>query len=178
MLPWRDMIEVPANYFGKGENYILPDEGEEQADFARRFDEYVVAHPEDPAGEQALRLYEENLASAKSIKQAVNEGIESFKPTPKSALAPILSPVVSSSFVVPRPMQPKRDIEKELKEQHILPLVTEVQPSTKEEDDEWTQIKLRIPVKYHKLLTDYATFKRRRPRDIVMKWIMQNCHLE
>lgn len=49
--------EVPANYFGKGDDYILPDTISVVQEFERRWKEYEVEHPDDPTGELALAKF-------------------------------------------------------------------------------------------------------------------------
>lgn len=52
-------LKCPANYFGKGENYILPDNPEEIRDFERQFKDWEAKHPDDPTGEMALKNHKE-----------------------------------------------------------------------------------------------------------------------
>ena len=49
--------ECPANYFGKGENYVLPEDIEVVREFEQRFSEWVTAHPNDPTGEITLAAW-------------------------------------------------------------------------------------------------------------------------
>lgn len=51
------MIECPANYFGRGEDYILPDDPDVVREFERKFEEWVNTHPDDPTGEQTLKAH-------------------------------------------------------------------------------------------------------------------------
>ncbi len=56
-------IACPANYFGKGANYILPDNEEEVRAFEQLFDKWVTDHPDDPTGELALATEKKNNKS-------------------------------------------------------------------------------------------------------------------
>ena len=44
----------PADYFGKGPEFLLPDDPQVLREFEMRFQEYELAHPNDPTGEIAL----------------------------------------------------------------------------------------------------------------------------
>jgi len=44
----------PANYFGRGEDFCLPEDHAIVREYERRFQEYEAAHPEDPMGEKLL----------------------------------------------------------------------------------------------------------------------------
>lgn len=59
-------LECPANYFGKGEDYLLSDDPKELAEFNRRFEEWERAHPEDPSGDIALA--HDKIASSSSVE--------------------------------------------------------------------------------------------------------------
>jgi hypothetical protein len=63
-------LECPANYFGKGENYILPDDAETVREFERRFQEWERQHPEDPTGELALAKWKEDHFEAPAPSRA------------------------------------------------------------------------------------------------------------
>jgi hypothetical protein len=116
-------LEVPANYFGRGENYILKDDPEELRWFEERFKEWESAHPEDPTGEIALQ--EEKRKP-------------SYQPNPTKTTI------------------------------------------TRHDDDDFldsTKLRLELPTTHIEKLKNFAKFKRRRPRDIVMAWIDQYCKL-
>lgn len=49
--------EVPSNYFGKGDNYILPDDVDEVRKFEDRWKKYEAENPDDPTGELALAKF-------------------------------------------------------------------------------------------------------------------------
>lgn len=153
------MIEVPANYFGKGELYILKEDSDEMAEFVRRFDLYAEAHPNDPTGEEALRLH---LAATKNPVSVYLQPIPA--PPPPEAL-PFVE--LQDYRKTPPPVHPPIDP----KEKEIIPQtpfnITE----------EWEELKLKIPIGYYNNLKNYAKWKRRRPRDVVMKWIRDYCHL-
>jgi len=74
------MIEVPANYFGKGENYNLPDDAETIREFERRFTEWEKAHPDDPTGDIALAAYKKPLPTALVTTKSTSDSA----PTPVS----------------------------------------------------------------------------------------------
>lgn len=61
----------PANYFGKGEEFILPDDPVILKEFDARFNEYEIAHPEDPTGDKAL----EHAKSQPPIKSKLDKGV-------------------------------------------------------------------------------------------------------
>ena len=61
-------LECPANYFGKGKNYLLPDDAETIREFERRFQEWEQAHPEDPTGELALAKWESEVGPINKSK--------------------------------------------------------------------------------------------------------------
>lgn len=112
-------IECPANYFGKGEDYNLPDDVNVIAEYERKWKEWEAAHPEDPTGEIAL-------ADAKK----------------KGNLS---TPTITS---------PNEEVK------------------VKTEDDiDCAELQLLMPVRHIQLLKNYAKFRRRRPRDIIMGWI-------
>lgn len=50
------MVEpkCPANYFGRGENFNLPDDKEFLHQYELEWQEWERAHPDDPGGEKAL----------------------------------------------------------------------------------------------------------------------------
>lgn len=123
------MLEVPANYFGKGENYNLPDDPEIIREFERRFQEWEAAHPEDPSGELALALAKKHNEPAKKINPPTSTGNRPAK------------------------------------------------EESAEEGIDWAELELTLPPDHITLLKNYAKFKRRRPRDIVMGWISQFCKL-
>lgn len=51
------MIQCPANYFGEGEDYSLPDDPSILQEFSKKFEEWERNHPDDPTGEKALASY-------------------------------------------------------------------------------------------------------------------------
>ncbi len=132
------ILECPANYFGKGEEYTLPEDPDVIREFERRFQEWELAHPDDPLGELAL-------ARAK----------QHHEPTKKTTPPPVNQP---HQQINPQPLP-----------QSSLPL-TDV-------GDDMIELELTLPADYVKLLKNYAKFKRRRPRDIIMSWIQQFCRL-
>lgn len=122
------MLECPANYFGKGEDYVLPENADELRTFEHRFAQWEREHPEDPDGSIAL-------AHAKLNAQ----------PTEEKNVSPSVGP---SEVFIPRAVM-----------------------------DESQKLKLELPLAYIEKLKKYASFKRRRPRDIIMAWIDANCKL-
>jgi hypothetical protein len=64
-------LECPANYFGKGKDYILqPDFAEE---FDRRWKIWEKENPEDPTGEKALAFYESSQSTERK-EETANQG--------------------------------------------------------------------------------------------------------
>lgn len=59
-------LECPANYFGKGKDYILPDDPDTVAEFERRWREWEAEHPSDPTGDTALAQWEAEHGGTKS----------------------------------------------------------------------------------------------------------------
>lgn len=114
--------KCPANYFGKGVDYQLPDDREAVAEYERLWREWETTHPNDPTGEIALKSWESN-----------NGGT-------KVALA---SPPVA--------------------------IVEGAQSS------ETSKLKLEIPDHVIKQLKNFASFKRKRPRDVIIELIQRNC---
>lgn len=47
-------LSCPANYFGRGEDFLLPDDAEFLLEFNRQYEEWEREHPDDPTGEHAL----------------------------------------------------------------------------------------------------------------------------
>lgn len=115
------MIQVPINYFGKGEDYSLPDDPNIIREFEAKWKEWDSLHPDDPMGEKALAEYK---AKNKNTPEAYR-GKE----------------------------------------------------ATIQEDasDESNRLKLELPVIVIQRLKDYAKYKRKRPRDIIMMWILEKC---
>lgn len=74
---------VPANYFGKGEDFILSDDKpNEIKEFDDKYKEWAEAHPEDPTGEIALAEFrkrnritpEEEITSSSSSVEPEFQG--------------------------------------------------------------------------------------------------------
>lgn len=127
------MLKCPANYFGKGEDYILPEDRDVIREYERQFQEWESTHPDDPTGEIAL-------AHAKSLG----------------------SPTV----------------EKAIPQQQRVRVSEDSEPVQIEEDSQdMAELELTLPPNEIRLLKNYARFKRKRPRDIVMAWIQQFCKL-
>jgi hypothetical protein len=124
-------LECPANYFGKGKNYTLPDDAEVVREFERRFQEWEREHPEDPTGDLALAKWE----------------AEHSEETPRARVPAALREPTG---------------EKE-------PVVSD--------DEDWKELEMILPVRHIEKLKKYASYKRRRPRDIVMLWIETYCKL-
>lgn len=51
------LLSCPCTYFGKGSNYILPDDPETIREFEAKWKEWETEHPDDPTGEKALAEY-------------------------------------------------------------------------------------------------------------------------
>lgn len=155
------MIEVPANYFGKGEMYFMQEDSEEMQEFIRKFDEYVVNHPDDPTGEQALADYNEKCRKERlfvSPRAALQKPASSFVEGDPDVY--VQGPI---PYRIPHPR---------------LEALEKVSISVDADGDEvWKEIKLIIPEGYYVMLKNYAAVKRRRPRDVVMKWINEHCKL-
>jgi hypothetical protein len=120
------MLEVPANYFGKGRDYNLSDDPKELQEFERKFKEWEAAHPDDPVGEKALSEYESTRGTSKVKIQS--------RP--------------SVSF-------------------------TDDDEDDDDNDDSSNKIRLELPSVLIMQLKRYARFHRKRPRDIVMMWIIK-----
>lgn len=76
----RQMItqppEVPANYFGRGRDFILPDDTTVVAEITEKWTKYEQDHPDDPMGENILKKWEEDanrlctVEATKNLQQA------------------------------------------------------------------------------------------------------------
>lgn len=92
------MIEpkVPINYFGRGENYALPDNFAVIKDFEEKFREWEREHPDDPTGEITLQAWRDSHA-----KPAILE-VPKIIPLPEKqeSIATILPPVVTETPVI------------------------------------------------------------------------------
>jgi hypothetical protein len=69
-------LECPANYFGKGKDYCLPDDAAAVHEFERRFAEWESAHPDDPTGELALAKWEQDHANSLASKPLQRTRVE------------------------------------------------------------------------------------------------------
>lgn len=126
----------PANYFGKGEGWELPDDPKIVEEFTKRFLEWEAAHPEDPTGDLALAAF----------------NIRHPAPTEK--------------------VKGKRDVEGQL---IVGPTLTIIQGPVDEPNE--CNLRLQLPASKLQTLKNYAHYKRRRPRDIIIDWINKNCKL-
>lgn len=117
----------PINYFGKGENYALPDNKEACAEYERQWKEWEAEHPEDPTGEATLQAWKDQT------------GKES---------------------------QPLRKV-KSMSMEFDGPFSSE----------EICNVRLQLPEQEAKMLKKYASFKRKRPRDIIVALIQTYCKL-
>ncbi len=82
-------LECPANYFGKGEDYLLPDDPKVLGEFERKFKEWEDSHPEDPTGDIALA--HDKIASSSSVENRSNGAIsteEKKNPLPLTITEP------------------------------------------------------------------------------------------
>ena len=150
---------TPANYFGKGENYVLPESLDAVREFEQQFDAWVTANPNDPTGEKAIESYKAHLAATK------NKVTHPFATPPADVLLP--------SVVAPPPV----DIEKLVEAKVESVMQAQAPTPTLELSGDTDQLKLQLPVELIDKLKDFAKAKRRRPRDIVITWILENCHL-
>lgn len=124
-------LKCPANYFGKGENYLLPDDAETVREFERQFQEWEQAHPEDPTGELALAKWKS----------------EHGEDTPRPRIPAALREPTGEKI------------------------------PTVDEEEEWKEIEMVIPVRYIEKFKNYCRLQRRRPRDVFMLWIERLCKL-
>lgn len=137
------MVECPANYFGKGENYVLPDNADAIREFERRFQEWEVEHPEDPTGDLALAKW-----------KAENTGKPPAVSAPSKPKGAVNLPHITTE-----------------KETHLAPMPTIPVMPVIPDDAEWVELELTLPKVYVDQLKRYAAFMRRRPRDIIILWI-------
>lgn len=121
-----DAPECPANYFGKGADYQLPDDIKVVAEYERRWRDWESKHPEDPTGEIALREWEARGGGKGKSSSAPRETME----------------------------------------------VDAI------EEGETSQLKLEMLDSDIRLLKMFASFKRKRPRDVLSTLIRQNCRIE
>lgn len=155
----KNQIEppVPCNYFGKGADYQLPEDIQSIREFEDLFDKWVTENPDDPTGEKTIELWKSQI---KAQTPPVSKQSE-IQATPKllPEVVPINLTASAQGFQVidgiAYPIAP-------LSEQ---PLFSPV-------DDEGDEIRLKLTTHAVKLLKAYATFRKRRPRDIVMSWIL------
>lgn len=66
------MIKCPANYFGRGENYNLPDDPEIIKELNAQWEQWEREHPDDPTGEKALAADIELFGKPSLTPKAVN----------------------------------------------------------------------------------------------------------
>lgn len=92
-------LECPANYFGKGEDYLLPDDPATLQEFERKFQEWEKSHPEDPTGEIALA--HDKIASSSSVEVRRNGAISTEEKKSPHELLPDDSPLKEIELVMP-----------------------------------------------------------------------------
>lgn len=112
----------PANYFGKGADYVLPDSREEIQDYEEKWRKWMEDHPNDPTGELAIKEWE--ATTGRKAK-----------------------------------------------------LATEPKPVGEDLDEEFATLKLELNPNVIKQLKTYASFCRKRPRDIVARLIKAHCNI-
>lgn len=139
------MVECPANYFGKGENYMLPDNPEVIREFERRFQIWEREHPDDPTGDLALAKWKQDNSGKSPVSQPIK---------PKGA---VNLPHITTEEENPITAMP---------EVPVMPVISD--------DAVWVELELTIPREYVDQLKRYAAFMRRRPRDIIMLWITKH----
>lgn len=64
-------LSCPANYFGRGEDFDLPDDAEFLMVFNKQYEEWEREHPDDPTGEEALKkwkLERKSMAPSPSLR--------------------------------------------------------------------------------------------------------------
>lgn len=59
-MPARTILSCPANYFGRGENFVLPDDAAFIKEFEDQWATWEREHPDDPTGELALEAAKKN----------------------------------------------------------------------------------------------------------------------
>lgn len=114
--------KCPANYFGKGVNYVLPDDREAVQEYERLWQEWEAAHPNDPTGEIALKEWSHTTGK----KVVFSDG--------------------------PQPIIQPNDVSAET-----------------------SKLKLELADSDIRLLKNFASFKRRRPRDVIAELIRTYC---
>ena len=62
--------KCPANYFGKGEDYILTDNADEIKEFEENWKEWEVNNPNDPTGEIALQIWKDSKKKTRAFVTA------------------------------------------------------------------------------------------------------------
>jgi len=60
--------KCPANYFGLGADYVLPEDIEIVREFELKFSDWVTKNPDDPTGELAIAAYQKYLAQNPKAK--------------------------------------------------------------------------------------------------------------
>ncbi len=159
---------TPANYFGKGENYVLPESMDAVREFEQQFDAWVTANPNDPTGEKAIESYKAHLAATKKV------GIPPVFPEIQERM----SQADFEEHQKAGHTLYEKKIEKlvEAKVESAMQAQTPASP-TLELSGNTDQLKLQLPVELIDKLKDFAKAKRRRPRDIVITWILKHAHL-
>lgn len=149
--------KTPANYFGKGADYVLPDNLEIIHQFERDFDAWVRENSDDPTGEKALALWEQSQLQPPELPPLQK----------KKELLPSVELPAKVEVEVEH-LTPTKILDLALK-----PIVVDV-----EQGLETVQLTLELPEIYVERFKKFCKFKRKRPRDVLLFWILQHAKIE
>lgn len=146
--------KCPATYFGKGADYVLPDNLEIIHQFERDFDTWVRENPDDPTGEKALALWEQS-----QLQPPTPPLLQKKKELPLFEVWPVKLETEVSGF------------------EDKIPLPTPL--NLPDEDGlETVQLTLELPEQYVDRFKRFCKAKRKRPRDVLLFWILQHAKIE